>query len=337
MLAALAFQPVDRVPLQIHPSPAGLYEHGQKLLDLMRACGHDFDDQSGLALPIIPNEDFDTDGRYHKFATDAWGTFWEYRLFGVWGYRIHYPLADISRLGSYRFPEIKPLQGQELAQVQAAGIVHRRRYFHVGGGVSLFETMQSLRPFADVLIDIAQDTPEINRLADLLVEYNRVIIENALAAGVDAVSVGDDFGTQQALMLSPKTWRRFFLPRYLAMFEPVKRAGKRILFHSCGMISSILPDLREAGADAIWPQLSLFNHRDLAKRCRDLGLAMQLHPDRGELMQHATPQQVRSYVLRLVDEFDCLSGGSWLYLEVDPGFSWPNVQALFETAMQLRQ
>jgi hypothetical protein len=266
MLAALAFQPVDRVPLQIHPSPAGLYEHGQKLLDLMRACGHDFDDQSGLALPIIPNEDFDTDGRYHKFATDAWGTFWEYRLFGVWGYRIHYPLADISRLGSYRFPEIKPLQGQELAQVQAAGIVHRRRYFHVGGGVSLFETMQSLRPFADVLIDIAQDTPEINRLADLLVEYNRVIIENALAAGVDAVSVGDDFGTQQALMLSPKTWRRFFLPRYLAMFEPVKRAGKRILFHSCGMISSILPDLREAGADAIWPQLSLFNHRDLAKR-----------------------------------------------------------------------
>jgi hypothetical protein len=46
---------------------------------------------------------------------------------------------------------------------------------------------------------------------------------------------------------------------------------------------------------------------------------------------------VRSYLLRLVDELDCLSGGSWLYLEVDPGFPWPNVQALFETAMQLRQ
>jgi hypothetical protein len=103
------------------------------------------------------------------------------------------------------------------------------------------------------------------------------------------------------------------------------------------MILPILADLREAGADAIWPQLPLFNHRDLAKRCRELGLAVQLHPDRGELMHHGTPQQVRSYLLRLVDEFDCLSGGSWLYLEVDPGFPWPNVEALFETAMQLRQ
>jgi len=337
MLAALAFEPVDRVPLQIHPSPAGLYEHGQKLLDLMQACGHDFDDQSELALPVIPKEDFDADGRYHKIATDAWGTTWEYRLFGVWGYRITYPLADISRLGSYRLPEIKPLQGQELAHVKAAGRVHRKRYFHVGGGVSLFETMQSLRPYADVLIDIAQDTPEINRLADFLVDHNRLIIENALAAGVDAVSVGDDFGTQQALMLSPKMWRHFFLPRYRSLFKPVKRAGKRILFHSCGMIWPILADLREAGADAIWPQLPLFDHHELAQHCRELGLAVQLHHDRGELMQRGSPQQVRSYLLRLVDEFDCLTGGSWLYLEIDPGFPWPNVQALFETAMQLRQ
>jgi len=337
MLAALDFQPVDRVPLQIHPSPAGLYEHGQKLLNLICACGDDFGDLSNLALPVVPKEDFDADGRYHKIITDAWGTTWEYRLFGVWGYRIAYPLADISRLNSYRLPEIKPLEGQELSDAQIAGAIHRQRYFYVGGGVSLFETMQSLRPFEDVLVDIAHDTSEINHLADLLVDYNRVIIDNALATGVDAVSVGDDFGTQQALMLSPRLWRRFFFPRYRALFEPVKRAGKRLLFHSCGMISSILADLREAGADAIWPQLPLFDHRDLAKRCRELGLAVQLHPDRGELMQRGTPQQVRSYVLHLVDEFNCLSGGSWLYLEVDPGFPWPNVQALFETSMQLRQ
>jgi hypothetical protein len=38
-----------------------------------------------------------------------------------------------------------------------------------------------------------------------------------------------------------------------------------------------------------------------------------------------------------VNEFDCLSGGSWLYLEIDPGFPWANVRALFETAMELRK
>jgi hypothetical protein len=334
--AALAFQPVDIIPLQIHPSPAGLFEHGQKLLELIQACGQDFGPLDDLTLPVVPKEDFDPDGRYHRFATDEWGTSWEYRLYGVWGYRIRYPLEDISRLAEYHPPAIKHLAGAELDKVRGAAGAFRQKYYQVGGGVSLFETMQSLRPYEDVLIDIAQDTPEINRLADMLVEYYKVVIDNALAEGVDAVSVGDDFGTQQALILSPKTWRRFFLPRYQELFAPVKKAGKRIFFHSCGQIEALLESLREAGADTIWPQLPLFDHRALSHRCRDLGLAVQLHPDRGELLQRATPQQVRDYLLRLVDEFSCLDGGAWLYLEVDPGFPWANVKAMFETALELR-
>lgn len=337
MIAALSFQAVDKVPLQLHPSPAGLFEHGQKLLDLMLACGQDFGDLDGLTLPQVSAEDFDTDGRYHKFHTDEWGTTWEYRLYGVWGYRIGYPLADISRLDEYHLPEIQPLHGKALTQAQSEGQRLRERYYHVGGGISLFETMQSLRPFENVLVEITQDTPEINRLADRLMAYFAVVIDNALAVGADAISVGDDFGSQQGLLISPKAWRRFFLPRYQALFTPVKQAGKKIFFHSCGQIGRILPDLREAGADTIWPQLPLFDHRDLARRCRELGLVIQLHPNRGNLLQRATPQEVRAYLLGIVEEFDCLSGGSWLYLEVDPGFPWENVKAMYETAHELRR
>ena len=43
--------------MQIHSSSAGLYEHGQKLLDLMLECGHDFGDLSGLKLPQPPPEE----------------------------------------------------------------------------------------------------------------------------------------------------------------------------------------------------------------------------------------------------------------------------------------
>ncbi len=337
MQSALAFQSVDKIPLQIHPSPGGLYEHGQKLLDLMRDCGHDFGDQGDLALPVIPPQDFDTDGRYHKIVLDEWGTTWEHRLFGVWGYRISYPLADISRLADYQLPEVKIISGNDLERARTASSSHRQHYYLAGGGLSIFETMQSLRPFEDVLIDLAHDTPEINRLADLLVDHNLRLLENALATNVDAVVVGDDFGTQQAMLFSPKIWRRFFLPRYQRLFEPIKKAGKLIFFHSCGKIDPIIEDLRAVGANAIWPQLPLYDHRSLAQRCRTLGLAVQLHPDRGDLLQRATPTQVRSYILELVNEFDCLSGGSWLYLEVDPGFPWANVQAMFETAMELRK
>jgi hypothetical protein len=334
--AALAFCPVDVLPVQIHPSPAGIYEHGQKLIELMRACGQDFGDLSQLSVPVVPAEDFDADGRYHRFETDDWGTTWEYRIYGVWGHRIRYPLADMAKLATYRVPPVARLSGEDLAQARAAGEAHRRTYYHVDGGVSLFETMQSLRPYEDVMIDILYDTPEINRLADMLVEHYEVVIANALAVDADAISCGDDYGTQLGMILSPKVWRRFFKPRYRALFEPVLRAGKRVLFHSCGQVSAILDDLREVGASSIWPQLPLYDHPQLAQRCREIGLAVQLHPDRGDLLQNGTPQQVRDAVLRLVDVFGCLAGGSWLYLEVDPGFPWPNVQALFETATELR-
>ena len=94
ILAAMDFQPPDIIPLQISPSPGGLYEHGQKLLDLMHSCDHDFGDISSLKLPEPPGmEDFDPDGRYHAIEADAWGTTWEYRIFGIWGH----PIAPENR------------------------------------------------------------------------------------------------------------------------------------------------------------------------------------------------------------------------------------------------
>ncbi len=113
-------------------------------------------------------------------------------------------------------------------------------------------------------------------------------------------------------------------------------AAGRVLFHSCGQVTPVLAELKEVGAAAIWPQLPLYDLGDLARRCRDLGLAVQLHPDRGELMQRGTPSEIRDYVLRLMDVFDTAHGGSWLYIEIDPGFPWPNVEALFKVAMELR-
>jgi hypothetical protein len=186
-------------------------------------------------------------------------------------------------------------------------------------------------------MDIAFDTLEINRIADIITENCEGWVRRALALGADGVSFGDDFGTQTAPILSLAAWRRFFRPRYKALFEPVLRAGKRIFFHSCGQIAPFLEELRELGVGAIWPQLTAFDLPDLARRCRELGLAVQLHPDRGELMQRGTPQQVRDYVHRMLDTFDTPGGGSWLYIEIDPGFPWANVEALFETAMELRR
>jgi hypothetical protein len=335
--AALEFRAPDVLPLRIYAAPGGLYEHGQKLADLIRACGHDFGDLSGVRLPEPPPaEDFDPDGRYHAIRTDAWGVTWEYRIFGVWGHPISWPLDDWAKLATWRPPALPAWDGPEVDAARAGCAAQQERYYCLGGAGSLFEVLDAVRPFEDALIDIAADEPEMIRLADIVLENMRAHVQRGLALDVDGIAVGDDFGTQQAPIFSPETWRRFFKPRYKALFDPIRRAGKPVFFHSCGQIGPILHDLKDVGAGVIWPQLPVFDLPDLAKRCRDIGLAIELHPDRGDLMQLGTPAEVRDYVLRILDIFDTTHGGSWLYIEIDPGFPWANVEALFKVAMELR-
>ena len=338
VLAALHLQAPDCVPLRIFPAPGGLYEHGARLRDLIRECGHDFGSLDGLALPDPPPPtDFDPDGSYHSLRTDAWGTIWEHRVFGVWGTPATWPLADLAEFDRYRAPAPPPCQGPDFRAARAAAHRQRRRYYHLGEGASLFERLHSLRPFEDVLMDIAEDRPEMHRLADLVCEHVTAQVRTTLELGADGVAFGDDFGTQRNLIFAPAAWRRFFKPRYRALFEPVVKAGKSVFFHCCGRIDAILPDLREIGVDVIWPQLTAFGaESDLAAICRDLGLVVELHPDRGETMQRGTPRAVARHVTQLLDRFGTAAGGSWLYLEIDPGFPWPNVEALFRTVMAQR-
>jgi hypothetical protein len=185
-------------------------------------------------------------------------------------------------------------------------------------------------------MDIEDDTPEINRIADLVLEHSSGLVRHSLALGCDAVGFGDDLGTQNALMVSPDAFRRFFKPRYRALFALALAAGKRVFFHTCGQAAAVLEDLREVGVTGLWPQLPLYDPRELARRCRDLGMAVLLHPDRGGLMQRGTPGEIRDYVLRLLEVFDTAHGGSWLYIEIDPGFPWRNVEALFAVAREVR-
>lgn len=337
VLSAMDFRPPDIIPLQIFPAPGGLYEHGQKLVDLIKSCGHDFGDLNELTLPDPPkDEDFDPDGRYHAIRKDGWGTTWEYRIFGIWGHPIDWPLNDLSKIESYKAPEPPPLSGPEFDNAKAKAEIHKQKYFLIGDGGALFETLRWVRKFEYVLMDLEDDTREINRIADIIVEYNNKLIKRSLALDVDAIAFGDDLGTQTALMISPKVFRRFFKPRYKFMFEPVVKANKHIIFHSCGQIFSILEDLREIGVDSIWPQLPLYDLKKLAKRCKELEISVQLHPDRGDLMQRGKPEQIRTYVHNIIDVFNTQDGGSWLYIEIDPGFPYQNVEALFETAMELR-
>lgn len=336
VLATLNFQPPDIIPLEYHSSPSGSFEHGERLHELWERYPQDFGPAGTFPHARPEPRWVDAQGRYCEVRRDEWGVVWEHLIFGAAGHPLARPLDDWSDLECYRLPPDPLMSGPEFDREQARAREHQQRYFHKSGWINLFEVMIAVRRFEDVLMDIASDTAEINRLADLITDYQLKRVHYLLARGVDAIQFGDDFSTQFDLMMSLATWRRFFKPRFARLMRPVHTAGKSIFFHTCGCGGRLLEDFADLGVHAIWPQIDVYDPADLARRCREAKIAIALHPNRGELMIRSSPEEVRLGVRKLVDEFSMAQGGTWFYVEIDSGFPFQNVKALIETIGELR-
>jgi hypothetical protein len=335
VFAALDFRNPGVVPVEYHASPSGFFEHGARLAELWARYPDDFGPPGRFPMARPGPGAVDAEGRYCETLTDAWGVVRRHLVFGSAGNTIHQPLCDWAQLDGYRFPPL-PDRGPSFTAAQARAARHRERYFLKTGWISLFELMHALRPFEDVLADIALDSPEIHRLADSLVEYQAGYIDWLLARGVDAIQFGDDFGTQLGLLLSPRSWRAFFRPRYERLIRQAHEGGAKVFFHSCGCIRPLLDDFAALQVDGLWPQLNTYDVPTLARFSRQARVAIAIHPDRGDLMIRDTPAAVRDAVLRLAETFEIDRGGSWFYVEIDAGFPFANVEALTETIASLR-
>ncbi|MGI6353469.1 MAG: uroporphyrinogen decarboxylase family protein [Armatimonadota bacterium] len=68
-------------------------------------------------------------------------------------------------------------------------------------------------------------------------------------AGVDAVMSGEDWGTQDRLLVSPDTFREIFLPCFRRLCGAAHSRGLYVWFHSCGYVREVIGDWFEAGID----------------------------------------------------------------------------------------
>lgn len=334
---AMRYQSVDKVPLQYYYTPVGYYEHGDRLNDLFATLPGDFEPFTRKPVPVIPATDFDADGNYHSFRIDDWGVKWEYRIYGVQGIPCARPINSPEDIPGYRLPPFPACDGAEFDEYAAS--VRKNQagdYYTFGPGGSLYEQLLAIYGDENVLCDMQLDEPGINGLADRIVERNIAYVLRSIKAGVDGISLGDDFGSERGLVMSPECWRRFIKPRLARTLKPAADAGMDIHFHSCGHILPILEDLREVGVTSIWPQLPAYNMEELAARCRSLGLAVAIHTDRARTMTYGTPADVRALVQKEFDTFRMPDGGAWFYVEADNGFPYENIEALVETIAQWR-
>ncbi len=123
----------------------------------------------------------------------------------------------------------------------------------------LFATTCNLMGIEEALIKMVSEPEVFEACIEQVFRFSSTYIEHFIAAvgtKLDILYLADDFASQRGLMMNPRLWRKMLKPRYEKLFAIGKRLGLPIWFHSCGDVSSILPDLIEIGMDA-WETVQL--------------------------------------------------------------------------------
>ena len=142
------------------------------------------------------------------------------------------------------------------------------------------------------------------KLVDFYLEANQRCLD-FLGGGMDAVFFGNDLGSQLDLLISPDAYERFILPSYKRIVNQAKSYNLKIMLHSCGAISKIIPSLIDIGIDALHPLQAKAAGMSAAELSREYGDSILFvgGVDTQELLPFGTPQQVRDEVRRLKDTF----------------------------------
>jgi len=198
--------------------------------------------------------------------------------------------------------------------------------------LSGFTTMSFLRGFDSLMIDLAEQPQAVDALAERVFGFEERLIAGLAGRPFDAVAFFDDWGTQKGMIVSPKTWRRFFKARYARQFALVHSLGMQVYFHCCGYYPQIIPDFIEIGVDMLnISQPNLYSIPELGrlyggKICFVCPVSYQTTSISG------SREDIFNDVRSLVQNLGCFHGGLVGYVEEyhSMGMSSDNYQACIQ-------
>lgn len=236
------------------------------------------------------------------------------------------PLAGASGpadVAAYAWP--RPDGDERFAGMREQCLAAREAGFPVVLGSvcsGMMEMGEAMLGFDRYFTELAANRPLVEALADRVLELKTRYWRAAMTQVsdlVDVVQEGDDYGGQRGLLVSPALWRAVFRPRLAALFAALRQAAPRVrvLFHSCGAIRPILPDLIEVGVDAINPVQVSAPGMEPSGLKRDFGADLTFWGggvDTQSVLPRASPRQVREAALRSVEAL--APGGGFVFAAV---------------------
>jgi uroporphyrinogen decarboxylase len=291
------------------------------------------DDQLSIDASLNREEPVEVVGIPHW--VDEWGTGWANHGYGA-NPEFHPLASDFSLLDSYSYPDAH--LSDRLADMDRLVSGRGDRYTLAHIEFTLFERMWLLRSFKNGLVDPYREPRRFAQLRDRILEFDLGMIDEWSKRGVDGFFFTDDWGTQEALLIRPADWRKFYKPAYQILFDRVHSQGAHVWMHMCGNILEILPDMIDMGLNvynSVQPRAI-----DVHLLAKEYGgkVAFNGGVDVQETMVHGTPEDVKNEVRTLVDLFGRYNGGyiGGLSHTVMPETPLDNVIALYEAFLELR-
>jgi uroporphyrinogen decarboxylase len=269
VLMALTHEEPDRCPMQVSFTP----EFAARLEKEMRLGGEDkihnphgggntYELERSLGQDLLLTSVGWANSYYQeaKEYVDEWGIGWrsaEYETpFSVGHYtemNLH-PLAEDDAIDRYQAPD--PNRPELYKEAEWMLETFKDEYWIVGATVTtIFETAWALRGYERMLTDFALKPDLAERLLDIPYQYHLAAAKKLTQMGVDMIWLGDDMGAQNAMIISPKMWRKFFKLRMANFISELKCINPKVkvAYHSDGVVNPIIPDLIEIGLDILNP------------------------------------------------------------------------------------
>jgi len=345
---ALAHRVPDRVPFDFWAVPE-VWENLRKSLqtsdeEVLRLLGVDCRMVApryvGTKARELPDGTFvDAWGTHRRNVTNEFSTYGEYA---------GHPLGEAETVDDvlswdWASPDDWDVSGvrQQCERLNSSNGLRYHLRYEVGG---IFEWSWALRGFERFLLDLAENPGVacaiMDRFTDIYIE-NTVRVIEAAGGLLDMVYTYDDVGIQNGLLMSPRMWRKYILPRHQRLNSAIRAARYpvKIMYHSCGAVFPLIgPFVDEMGIDVLNPLQPRAAGMDLARIKTEFGDRLSFHGavDIQHTLPHGTPDEVRSEVRERCELLG--RGGGYIctsahYIQADTPLE--NIVAMYTTRREL--
>jgi uroporphyrinogen decarboxylase len=273
---------------------------------------------------------------------DEWGI--KRRFTGLYFDMIGHPLSRVeSLLDLEKLSWPDPHQDQasyNLLQSQVEKLHQSEKAVIVNIIGSCFEFGWYLRGFEKIMMDLVLNPNLACAILDIMLEFQIGQFEELLSRTgnlIDVILCGDDLATQNSPFVSLDLYRRYIKPRQKKLYDFIKtKTNAPIFYHSCGAVSSFIPELIEIGVQILNPVQVKAQGMDLHKLKKEFGKQIVFWGgiDTQYVLPFGKPSEVRDEVRRRIDEL--APGGGYILAAVhniQADVPPQNIIAMFEEAI----